>query len=306
VKGLEEQADKDKAIDLFWKPLSWLWTIRPTWPLSVNEDFDLALCDTCFTSTLGLGVPVLSSLLRSNNSPCAKCGCKKHANFHRDHTSTCTAHSGATKAHDWMVGALAPLFRTAGHTVHTQQSRPSQANGAAKWRFGNTCETRLAVEPGLRPQYHARYGSSSHPMQNGHLTHPQGIDVSLHIAAQCKTNSYRQQYAGNQNISFLPAIVSTSTRSARRIFASSFSTGPRETEAQRNKSDSFRYKRASFYQGLKGKVGLAVAKAAALRINLSTEGLVYSHPQCTLPLALPSFSPSFFHTIPLSAAFTSA
>ena len=28
--------------------------------------------------------------------------------FHGDHTSTCTAHSGATKAHDWLVGALWP------------------------------------------------------------------------------------------------------------------------------------------------------------------------------------------------------
>ena len=29
------------------------------------------------------------------------------------YTSTCTAHSGATKAHDWMVSVLGPLFRTA-------------------------------------------------------------------------------------------------------------------------------------------------------------------------------------------------
>jgi hypothetical protein len=53
----------------------------------------------------------------------------------------------------------------------------------------------------------------------------------------------------------------------------------RETEAhftatsgmpsQRNQSESFRFKRAAFYQGLKSKVGLAAAKAAALRINLN-------------------------------------
>jgi hypothetical protein len=35
-------------------------------------------------------------------------------------TSTCTAHSGATKAHDWMVSVLGQLFRTAGHLVRTQ------------------------------------------------------------------------------------------------------------------------------------------------------------------------------------------
>jgi hypothetical protein len=42
--------------------------------------------------------------------------------------------------------------------------------------------------------------------------------------------------------------------------------------SQRNQSDSFRFKRAAFYQSLKSKVGLAAAKAAALRINLNVEG----------------------------------
>jgi hypothetical protein len=55
----------------------------------------------------------------------------------------------------------------------------------------------------------------------------------------------------------------------------------RETEAhftaaglpsQRNQSESFRLKRAAFYQGLNSKVGLAAAKAAALRINLNVQG----------------------------------
>jgi hypothetical protein len=41
---------------------------------------------------------------------------------------------------------------------------------------------------------------------------PQDLDAPLRIAAQRKINSYRQQYADNQNISFLPMIVSTSTR----------------------------------------------------------------------------------------------
>ncbi len=47
--------------------------------------------------------------------------------FHGDHTSTCTAHSGATKAHDWMVSVLGPLFRTAGHTVRTQHGVTASA-----------------------------------------------------------------------------------------------------------------------------------------------------------------------------------
>jgi len=68
----------------------------------------------------------------------------------------------------------------------------------------------------------------------------------------------------------------------------------------------FRFKRAAFFQGLKSKIGLAAAKAAALRINLNIHRCGVVSPQCTFPLALPFFSPSFFHTISLSPTFTSA
>ena len=76
----------------------------------------------------------------------------------------------------------------------------------------------------------------------------------------------------------------------------------RETEAhfnvngmplQRNISDNlFQFKRAAFFPSLKGKVGLAAAKAAALRINLNIDGCGVA-PQCTLPLALPSSQSPF-------------
>jgi hypothetical protein len=78
--------------------------------------------------TLGVEVSVLSSLPRRNNSPLAQCGCKKHAmDFHGDHTATCTAPSGATKAHNWMDSVLGPMFRTAGHTVRTQHGVTASA-----------------------------------------------------------------------------------------------------------------------------------------------------------------------------------
>ena len=47
--------------------------------------------------------------------------------FHGDHTSTCTAHSGATKAHASLVGVLGSMFRTAGHTVRTQHGVTARA-----------------------------------------------------------------------------------------------------------------------------------------------------------------------------------
>ena len=81
-----------------------------------------------------------------------------------------------------------------------------------------------------------------------------------------KSTALGNNYADNQNISFLPAIVSTSTRMHGEFLRLSFLLAHRETEAhfnaagmssRRNQSDSFRFKRAAFYQSLRGKVGLA-------------------------------------------------
>ena len=93
---------------------------------------------------------------------------------------------------------------------------------------------------------------SSHPLQNGRLTSPQDIDAPLHTAAQRKINSCRQQYAHNQNISFLPAIVTTSTRMHGDFLRVLFLQVRRETRAEahftatgmpskRNQSDSIRF-----------------------------------------------------------------
>ena len=86
------------------------------------------------------------------------------------------------------------------------------------------------------------------------------MNAPLHIAAQRKINRSRQQYADNHNISFLPAIVSTSTRMHGEFFRLLFLH--RETEvrfnatgmpSQREQSDSFCYKRVAFYQSLQSK-----------------------------------------------------
>jgi hypothetical protein len=208
MNALEEQADKAKARDLDWKPLSWLGTIRPS---SANDAFDPNLWATFVSTTLGLEVPALSSLPRHHNNPLAKCGCKKHCiDFHGDQTATCTAHSGATKAQDWLVGVLRPLFRTAGHTGRTQQG----VTASAGQRRGDVeIRNYLRDQAGSRSLVfdlsitHDRYGSSSHVQQNSLLSHPQDLDAPLRLAAQRKTNGFRQQYADNQNISFLPAIM---------------------------------------------------------------------------------------------------
>ena len=93
---------------------------------------------------------------------------------------------------------------------------------------------------------------------------------------------------------------STSTRMHGEFLRLLFLQAHRETEAhftaagmssQRNQSDSFRFKRAAFYNGLKSKVGLAAAKAAALRVNLNAQGCGIvappMHASSRTPLLLP-------------------
>ena len=96
-----------------------------------------------------------------------------------------------------------------------------------------------------------------------------------------KINAYRQQYADNENISFLPAITSTSTRMHDEFLRLIFLQAHLETEAhftaagmssQNYQTDAFRFKRAAFLQSLKSKIGLAASKAAALRISLNVQG----------------------------------
>ena len=99
---------------------------------------------------------------------------------------------------------------------------------------------------------HDRFGSSSHVQQNGVLSHPQDLDRPMRVVAQRKFHAYRQQYADNQNISFLPDIMSTSTRMHGEFLCLLFLQAHWETEAhftadgmpsQCNQSDSFRFKR---------------------------------------------------------------
>jgi len=67
--GWRSKADNAKARHLYWKPLSWLGTIRPS---SGNDGFDQSLWATFVSTTLGLEVPVLSSFPRHHNNQLAK------------------------------------------------------------------------------------------------------------------------------------------------------------------------------------------------------------------------------------------
>jgi hypothetical protein len=69
--------------------------------------------------------------------------------------------------------------------------------------------------------------------------------------------------------------------------------------SQTNNSKALRFKRAAFYNGLKSKVGLAAAKAAALRVNLNVQGCGIVAPPMHGPSRTPLLLPLLLsHNLP--------
>ena len=91
----------------------------------------------------------------------------------------------------------------------------------------------------------------------------------------------------------MPAITSASSRMHGEFLRLLFLQDHRETvettahftaigmPAQQH-CDSFRFRRAAFYNGLKSKVGLAAAKTAAMRINRNSPPFSLSPPRSQL------------------------
>ena len=112
MAGLESQEEDAPKRILFFKPMSWLGQIRPH---RRDESWSASLWQTFFSMSMGAQIPVIAE------KPLAVCGCRKFGiDALGDHLCTCTTHSDAKKAHDWVVDQLADLFRTA-HKVKTQQ-----------------------------------------------------------------------------------------------------------------------------------------------------------------------------------------
>ncbi len=131
---------------------------------------------------------------------------------------------------------------------------------------------------------HDRMGSSADPSLNGHLKYPNNLDQSLNDAVADKIRKYCADYnnMAPSPVSFIPSIASTSGRLHSEFVRLLFLQSHRETDrffaasgvqfAQTNPGGQFHFRRAAFLTQLKRKVGLSLAKAAALRINLNLDG----------------------------------
>ncbi len=271
MAGLEFQEEDVPKRILFFKPMTWLGQIRPH---RRDETWSASLWQTFFSTSMGAQITVIVE------KPLAACGCRKfQIDSLGDHLCTCTAHSGAKKAHDWAVDQLADLFRTT-HRVKTQQVAKSRGQHCGDVELAAYLANAVGPVPlvlDLRIS-HNLYGSSSDPSLNGHLHYPNDIDRPLNEAAADKIRKYRADYSNNppNAVSFMPAIASTSGRLHSEFVRLLFLQAHRETDrffassgVQLAQSDRgyFHFRRAAFASLLKSRVGNFLAKAAALRLT---------------------------------------
>jgi hypothetical protein len=155
-----------------------------------------------------------AQILVITEKPLATRGCKKfQLDPLGDHLHTCTTHSGAKKAHDWMVDQIADLFCTT-HRVKTQQvvkSRGQHCGDVDLAGYLPNAAGPVSLVLDLRIT-HDRVGSSTDPTLNGQLRYPNNLDQSLHDTTADKVRKYRADYNNNppNTVSFMPAIDSTS------------------------------------------------------------------------------------------------
>ena len=133
--------------------MSWLGQIRPH---RRDEAWSASLWQTFFAASVGA----------RNANAASGCGCKKfQIDALGDHLCTCTAHSGAKKAHDWAVDQIADLFRTT-HKVKTQQVARSRGQRCGDIEVAGYLANAAGPVPlvlDLRIA-HESWGSSSDPV----------------------------------------------------------------------------------------------------------------------------------------------
>ena len=97
--------------------------------------------------------------------------------------TTCTAHSGAKKDHDWAVDQLADLFRTT-YKVKTERVVRNRGQRCGDIELAGYLVNEAGPVPlvlDLRID-HDRWGSSSDPSINGHLHYPNDLDGPLKVS----------------------------------------------------------------------------------------------------------------------------
>ncbi len=141
---------------------------------------------------------------------------------------------------------------------------------------------------------HDRFGSSSDPSLNGHLHYPKDIDKSLNESSTDKIRKYTTDHKNNPptDVSFMSDFVSTSGRLHSDFLRLLFLKTHRETDhffaasgvqvAQHDRG-LFLFRHVTFSSQIKDRVGLSLAKAPVLRVNLNLDGVPITSKSHTHP-----------------------
>ena len=162
-----------------------------------------------------------------------------------------------------MVDQITDLFRTT-HKVKTQQVVKNRGQYCGDIELAGYLANAAGPVPlvlDLRIA-HDRFGSSSDPNLNGKLHYPNDIDKSLNEDAADKIQKYRGDHNNNppNDISFIPAIASTSGRLHTEFIRILFLQAHRETDlfftssgvqsAQSNMGAFFHFRRVLYRGGV--------------------------------------------------------
>jgi hypothetical protein len=131
---------------------------------------------------------------------------------------------------------------------------------------------------------HERFGSSSDPSINGHLHYPNDVDRSLNEDTSDKIGKNHSDHNNNppNDVSFMPAIASTSGRLHSEFVRLLFLQAHRETDrffidlgvqVVESNNVQFHYLLVSFSSQMKFKCENILAKVATLRISLNIDGV---------------------------------
>jgi hypothetical protein len=134
---------------------------------------------------MGAQIPVIVE------QPLVVCGCRKfRVDALGDHLCTCTDHSGAKKAHDWVVDQLDDLFRTT-HKAKTQQVVKNRGQHCGDVELAGYLANAAGPVPLVLDVLiaHDRFGSSSDPNLHGKLHYPNPNDIGRSLTEQTLTRS---------------------------------------------------------------------------------------------------------------------
>jgi hypothetical protein len=207
-----------------------LGTIRP---ISANDAFDPALWTTFVSTTLGLEVPVLSSLPRRHNSPLAKSGCRNTADLsfffritaHRDYPRLDWTSRPVPTPHS--SGNAHPLLLRCYQRRRHEKRQKSRLSTVEYTTYNNNNNNN-------KKQKNKKNKKNNNNNNNNNTTQQQ--------QNKSETQTRSESTEDKENI-LLPLFTT-----------GSFSTGPpgeahftaADMSSQRNQSDSFCFKRAAF------------------------------------------------------------